>query len=246
MSTFLIFKLVGSLWQCSSKKQRSLSIFQTEETEYRDWLYISGNVEKQNETLSTDHLQIRSYRKTSCCMQTFSFFDISIVHISKIFFRWFRQVLYFLTLHFYKCFPSDLKENDFLAVYRILRSHSDLEHYKWQWVWKCSHYFRDKILIKILPSLLNNMTTNLSSCSSVILLSKTWESVIVLLSCAHGPNCCLSSTEKMKGMDPLVSIVKRDDLQRKQNWKQEAIRIEQGIQGNQKNHKCWPQRKRMR
>ena len=148
MSTFLIFKLVGSLWQCSSKKQRSLSIFQTEETEYRDWLYISGNVEKQNETLSTDHLQIRSYRKTSCCMQTFSFFDISIVHISKIFFRWFRQVLYFLTLHFYKCFPSDLKENDFLAVYRILRSHSDLEHYKWQWVWKCSHYFRDKILGK--------------------------------------------------------------------------------------------------
>ena len=107
MSTFLIFKLVGSLWQCSSKKQRSFSIFQTEETEYRDWLYISGNVEKQNETLSTDHLQIRSYRKTSCCMQTFSFFDISIVHISKIFFRWFRQVLYFLTLHFYKCFPSD-------------------------------------------------------------------------------------------------------------------------------------------
>ena len=54
-----------------------------------------------------------------------------------------------------------------------------------------------KILIKILPSLLDNMTTNLSSCS-VILLSKTWESVIVLLSCAHGPNCCLSFTEKRK------------------------------------------------
>lgn len=28
-------------------------------------------------------------------------------------------------------------------------------------------------------------------------------------------------------MDPLASIVKRDDLQRKENWKQEAIRIEQ-------------------
>ena len=85
-----------------------------------------------------------------------------------------------------------------------------------------------KILIKILPSLLDNMTTNLSSCS-VILLSKTWESVIVLLSCAHGPNCCLSSTEKRKDVDPLACVVKRDHLQRKQNWKQEAIHIEQSI-----------------
>ena len=60
-------------------------MFQTEEIEYRDWLYISGNVEKQKEMLSIDHLQIRSYRKTYCCIQTFSFFDISVVPYIKNF-----------------------------------------------------------------------------------------------------------------------------------------------------------------
>lgn len=79
------------------------------------------------------------------------------------------------------------------------------------------------------------MTTNLSYCYYVILLSKTWSSVLVLLSSVHRPKYYLSCSAERKNVDPFTSIVKRDHLtlHRKQSRKCDGISKEQGIQGRQ-------------
>lgn len=61
--------------------------------------------------------------------------------ISGIFLRWFTQVFSTLILCFCKYFSSDLKKNDFLAIYRIPGSHRYLQRSKWTGILKCSKYF---------------------------------------------------------------------------------------------------------
>lgn len=62
-------------------------------------------------------------------------------HISGIFLRWFTQVFSTLILYFRKYFSSDLKKNDFLAIYGIPGSCRYLQHSKWTGILKCSKYF---------------------------------------------------------------------------------------------------------